>query len=101
MKLALRVERLAPSVEAVVVAAIAGGAVSAVGVLGAVLRVSEAVLGDVTRPAAGATLGPVRPELAGGEVAAGSRGALGVGGQPTGVGIAARVAALLRREIHF
>jgi hypothetical protein len=95
VKLALITVHLTGPVVAVVVSAVTGGGVSAMEVLWAVLRVPGAVLGDVARPAGGATLCPVRSELTGGDVAAGPRGALGVGGQLTGVGIAALVCTLL------
>ena len=80
VKLALITVRLTGPVVAVVVSAVTGGGVSAMEVLWAVLRAPGAVLGDVTRTAAGATLCPVRSEPTGSDVAAGPRGALGIRG---------------------
>ena len=96
VKLALITVRLTGPVVAVVVSAVTGGGVSAMEVLWAVLRPPGAVLGDVARPADGTTLCPVRSEPTGSDVTAGPSGALGVGGQLTGVGVAALVGTLLK-----
>ena len=98
VEIALCVERLTGPLEAVVAASVARGAVSSVPVHRAVLGVSGAVLGDVAGVARHSARSSVRPQLTGGEVAAGPRGALSRGRQPTGAGVATGICALLQKK---